>query len=269
MKALLGEPWTLELLESLALGTAQLELGADALRRVEAAHGFVISLADAGDAAPNVYGVNTGFGALAETRIGAGETRILQHNLLRSHAVGVGSDLSAPVVRAMIALRAQVLALGFSGVRPAVIEQLMALHRNNVLPRIPAQGSVGASGDLAPLAHLALVLIGEGEADVEGQRLGGAEALARVGMEPLHLEAKEGLALINGHATHAGGGFPRSARWRATLSGSRHRGRHVTRGPAGLLPPVRSAHPAGSTASGTGRQRRQSPGAPPREPNHG
>ena len=195
----LGEAWTLEDLEALARGGARLRFGAEARERVEKAHAFVASLAKAGDAAPNVYGVNTGFGALAETRIDAAEIETLQHNLLRSHAVGVGPDLPAAAVRAMIALRAQVLALGCSGVRPLVIERLVALHAAGVRPRIPAQGSVGASGDLAPLAHLALVLIGEGEADLpDGRRLPGAEALAEVGIEPIKLEAKEGLALING-----------------------------------------------------------------------
>ncbi len=168
------------------------------MSRVEAAHAVVRRLASEGDDAPNVYGVNTGFGALAETRISASDIRTLQHNLLRSHACGVGPDFPAPVVRCMIALRAQVLALGNSGVRPVVVERLVALLENDVLPRIPSQGSVGASGDLAPLAHLALVLIGEGEADYQGKRMGGAEALAAAGIEPLALEAKEGLALING-----------------------------------------------------------------------
>lgn len=194
----LGEAWSLDELHALAHRRANLDFGVEARERVKAAHAFVASLAEAGDSAPNVYGVNTGFGALAETRIGAGEIRTLQHNLLRSHACGVGPDLPAPVVRAMIALRAQVLAMGCSGVRPLVIERLMQLLEHDVLPRIPAQGSVGASGDLAPLAHLALVLIGEGEADFEGSRISGAEVVARAGIEPLQLEAKEGLALING-----------------------------------------------------------------------
>ena len=194
----LAEAWRLEDLEALATRQARLELGPVARQRVEAARAFVDRLAEAGDSAPNVYGVNTGFGALAETRIGATEIEVLQHNLLRSHAVGVGPDLPPPVVRAMVALRAQVLALGCSGVRPVVIERLIALLDADVLPRIPAQGSVGASGDLAPLAHLALVLIGEGQADYQGARVEGAAALASAGIEPITLQAKEGLALING-----------------------------------------------------------------------
>jgi len=198
----LGEPWTLEDLEAVATGQATLVLGDVARAKVDKARAFVADLAEAGDAAPNVYGVNTGFGALAETRIDAAEIETLQHNLLRSHAVGVGPDLPAKAVRAMIALRAQVLALACSGVRPLVIERLLQLLEADIRPRIPAQGSVGASGDLAPLAHLALVLIGEGEADVPGEggdrRVPGAEALAGAGIEPIRLKAKEGLALING-----------------------------------------------------------------------
>ncbi|MBX3251690.1 MAG: histidine ammonia-lyase [Myxococcales bacterium] len=203
MRALpLGTSWTLDDLGDLAHRRARLTFPEETRARVRAANDFVRGLADAGDTAPNVYGVNTGFGALAETRITAADIRALQHNLLRSHACGVGPDLPWPAVRAMIALRAQVLALGHSGVRPLLVERLVDLLDHDVRPRIPAKGSVGASGDLAPLAHLALVLVGEGEADVEiageVRRLPGAEALAAVGLEPLSLEAKEGLALING-----------------------------------------------------------------------
>ncbi len=208
----LATSWTLDDLHDLAHRRARLVFGPAARARVDAAHAFVRRLAEEGDGAPNVYGVNTGFGALAETRISAADIRALQHNLLRSHACGVGPDLPWPAVRAMIALRAQVLALGHSGVRSALVEQLVALLDHDVRPRIPAQGSVGASGDLAPLAHLALVLTGEGEADVDvdgvTRRLPGDAALAVVGLRPLALEAKEGLALINGtqfmaaHAVH-------------------------------------------------------------------
>ena len=155
-------------------------------------------LADAGDEAPNVYGVNTGFGALAETRIAAEQIRALQRNLVRSHACGVGPDLPTDAVRAMIALRAQTVAMGCSGARPVVVDLLVAMLNRGVHPRVPSQGSVGASGDLAPLAHLALVLIGEGEAEFEGKHWPGAEALERAGLEPVVLQAKEGLALING-----------------------------------------------------------------------
>lgn len=194
----LGEAWSLHDLAKLARREASLELPAAAREKVARARAFVANLAEAGEGAPNVYGVNTGFGALAETRVPAAQIRVLQRNLLRSHACGVGAELSERAVRAMIALRAQVLALGHSGVRPEVIDLLCAMANSGVHPIIPSQGSVGASGDLAPLAHLGLVLIGEGEARVDGERLTGAEALARVGLTPLTLEAKEGLALING-----------------------------------------------------------------------
>lgn len=194
----LGAPWKLEDLVALAEGQARLVLGEQARGRVERARAWVESWSKAGDEAPNVYGINTGFGALAETRVRADQMRALQRNLVRSHACGVGEPFSPPVVRAMIALRAQTLALGHSGVRPLVIESLMAMLHQGVVPRIPQKGSVGASGDLAPLAHLALVLIGEGEASFEGERMTGGEALARAKLTPIVLEAKEGLALING-----------------------------------------------------------------------
>jgi histidine ammonia-lyase len=194
----LGSAFSLSDLAALAEGRAELSFGAGARARVGRARAFVDGLSTAGDEAPNVYGVNTGFGALAETRIEAKELRALQKNLVRSHSVGVGRSLDARAVRAMIALRAQTLALGHSGVREALIEALVALLASGVVPRIPAQGSVGASGDLAPLAHLALVLIGEGEADFGGERMSGADALARAGLSPVELEAKEGISLING-----------------------------------------------------------------------
>ncbi|MBK8170167.1 MAG: histidine ammonia-lyase [Sandaracinaceae bacterium] len=194
----LSDPWTLDELSAIAHGRAKLVFPEEARARVAKARAFVDGLAEAGEDAPDVYGVNTGFGALAETRIAADDIRSLQRNLVRSHACGVGPDLPLDVVRAMIALRAQVLALGHSGVRPAVIDLLVSFLDHDIAPRIPAQGSVGASGDLAPLAHLALVLIGEGEAYHQGVLFDGDEALQRANLKPLTLEAKEGLALING-----------------------------------------------------------------------
>ena len=145
-----------------------------------------------------IYGVNTGFGKLAGPRIPADRLAALQLNLLRSHAAGIGPLLPRPVVRLVLALKALSLARGASGVRPAVIEALLALLDADILPAIPALGSVGASGDLAPLAHLSLVLVGEGEAFVEGVVVSGAAAMARAGIAPLVLGAKEGLALLNG-----------------------------------------------------------------------
>src|SRR5213079_2864433 len=145
-----------------------------------------------------VYGVSTGFGKLSDFHVPANELRQLQLNLVRSHACGIGNPLSAPEVRAMILLRANVLALGLSGIRLEVIELLCELNNHGIAPVIPEKGSVGASGDLAPLAHLALTVIGEGEAFYENERLPSADALQRAGIEPLQLDVKEGLALLNG-----------------------------------------------------------------------
>jgi histidine ammonia-lyase len=149
-------------------------------------------------AGQTIYGVNTGFGALSDTRIPAARVGELQRNLLRSHACGVGPCLSDEVVRALLMLRAHTLSLGASGASPELVDAILDLLRHDVLPIVPAQGSVGASGDLAPLAHLSLPLIGEGEAKVAGRRLPGAEALSRVGLVPYVCGPKEGLSLING-----------------------------------------------------------------------
>jgi histidine ammonia-lyase len=150
----------------------------------------------AGDAP--VYGVNTGVGLLADVRIAASDLDQLQRNVVRSHCAGVGEPLPRAVVRAMMLIRANVLAKGYSGIRPLVAERLCDLLNHGVTPRVPSQGSVGASGDLAPLAHMAAVLIGEGDAEYEGAVYPGAEALRRAGLEPLTLRAKEGISLING-----------------------------------------------------------------------
>ncbi|MGZ5156530.1 MAG: histidine ammonia-lyase [Caldimonas sp.] len=145
-----------------------------------------------------VYGVNTGFGKLASTHIDSGQLSTLQQNLIRSHSVGVGEPLQPAVVRLMLALKAASLARGYSGVREVVADTLLAVHDAGLVPWVPAQGSVGASGDLAPLAHMTLALIGEGEMLVDGRRVPARPALQAAGVEPLQLEAKEGLALING-----------------------------------------------------------------------
>jgi len=171
----------------------------EARARVVRSRAAVEDIAGAGEDAPRVYGVNTGFGALSETRISTRDVQELQHNLVRSHSTGIGPDLSAEEVRGMMLLRAQVLALGASGVRPELVDLLLTLLHKRVHPRIPAQGSVGASGDLAPLAHLALALIGEGEAQGDdGAHVASRVAMDRVGVAPIVLAAKEGLALING-----------------------------------------------------------------------
>jgi histidine ammonia-lyase len=190
-----GETLTLENLYSLVFDGAVAEIPPAARERMNASRAVIEKLVEAGTA---VYGVNTGFGKMASTRISRDEIRQLQLNLVRSHACGVGAPLSEHAIRAMLALRANAIAKGFSGVRPLVAETLVAMLNRGVHPVIPSQGSVGASGDLAPLAHLAQVAIGEGRAVYQGRALPGAEALRAPGIAPLVLEAKEGLALLNG-----------------------------------------------------------------------
>jgi histidine ammonia-lyase len=194
----IGRPLTLEDLEDVAVRRRPVAFDPEARARVERSRAAIDAIAHEGDKAARVYGVNTGFGALSETRISAQDIRALQRNLVRSHSTGVGPSLAASEVRGMMLLRAQVLALGHSGVRPVLVDTLVAMLNAGVHPRIPAQGSVGASGDLAPLAHLALAMIGEGEAEVEGRTTSGGDALRAAGIAPVVLEAKEGLALING-----------------------------------------------------------------------
>jgi histidine ammonia-lyase len=145
-----------------------------------------------------VYAVSTGVGNLCTVAIPAEDIRALQRNIVRSHAAGVGPAVGEDVVRAMLLLRANALASGYSGVRPALVDTLVSMLNRRVHPVVPEQGSLGASGDLAPLAHLALVVMGEGEAFFQGERLAGGEAMRRAGIPPLALEPKEGIALING-----------------------------------------------------------------------
>jgi histidine ammonia-lyase len=186
---------TLARLQAISLGGAPLALARGAHARMAASRRIVADIAE-GEAP--VYGVNTGFGKLAQSRIAPADQRTLQRNLILSHCTGVGAPLDDGVVRLILAMKAASLAAGASGVRPRIAEALLALYRADVLPVIPQKGSVGASGDLAPLAHLTGVLLGLGEACVAGRVLPAAEALAVAGMTPLELEAKEGLALING-----------------------------------------------------------------------
>jgi histidine ammonia-lyase len=192
-----GNTLTLEQLAAIADDHAPVALDARAAGAVDAARAVVDRHA-AGDAP--VYGINTGFGSLAEVKIPKDALGALQRNLLRSHAAGVDAPLPPRAVRAMMALRANVLAKGYSGIRRTTLDALLALLNARVHPVVPARGSVGASGDLAPLAHLALVLIGEGSATIGGDPtvLDGAAALSRAGLAPVQLDAKEGLALING-----------------------------------------------------------------------
>ncbi len=190
-----GQTLTLAEIESVSLSHRPVNIAPAALVRVAQSRALIEEILAAGE---TVYGVNTGFGKLSEVRIPAGKLAQLQTNLVRSHAGGVGQPLSEAESRAMLLLRANVLAKGFSGCRPALVELLVALLNSGVHPVIPEKGSVGASGDLAPLAHLALVVIGEGEAFYKGERIAGREALKRAGLAPIVLAAKEGLALLNG-----------------------------------------------------------------------
>src|ERR1044071_8001831 len=195
MLQLNGQQLTLQQIVDVAEGREQVVLADDARVRVERACEVVQNIVDEGR---TVYGVNTGFGKLSDVSIDRADLIQLQLNLVRSHSVGLGEPLSEAEARVMLLLRANVLAAGFSGARPLVIETLLAMLEKGVTPVIPETGSVGASGDLAPLAHLALAAIGEGEVFYRGERLAASEALERAGIPPLQLEVKEGLALLNG-----------------------------------------------------------------------
>jgi len=189
---------TLDTLHAIHAGGEQIAIDPTAMAQVHASAAVVQRAAQS--SAPT-YGVNTGFGKLASTRISESDLATLQRNLIRSHSVGVGAPLAPQIVRLMLALKAASLARGFSGVRPVVIETLLAVHNAGLVPYVPSQGSVGASGDLAPLAHMTLALMGEGEMLVDGKRAPAQPLLRAAGIEPLQLEAKEGLALINGTQT--------------------------------------------------------------------
>lgn len=190
-----GQRLTLEQIDAVAIRRATVDVAPSALRRVVESRGLIEKILAAGE---TVYGVNTGFGKLADVHIADDKLAELQINLVRSHAGGVGQPLSEAESRAMLLLRANVLAKGFSGVRPELLQLLVAMLNAEVHPVIPEKGSVGASGDLAPLAHLALVAVGEGEAFYRGERVPGGDALRRAGLSPVQLTAKEGLALLNG-----------------------------------------------------------------------
>ena len=192
---LTGNDLTFAQLYGVALRGETVELASAAVERMNASRAVVERLVASGATA---YGINTGFGKLASVRISAEQVRQLQVNLVRSHASGVGEPLSETETRALMVLRANALAKGLSGVRPGVVETLCQMLNAKVHPVIPSQGSVGASGDLAPLAHLAHVVIGEGRAVFRGEALPGDEAMKRAGISPLELDAKEGLSLLNG-----------------------------------------------------------------------
>lgn len=175
--------------------TTTLELHPDALTYIQASEKVITNIINEDKV---VYGVNTGFGALASTRIQTADLEALQRSIVLSHAAGVGELLNDQIVRLMVALKINSLARGFSGVKWRTIEALIRLFNAKIYPCIPAQGSVGASGDLAPLAHLSAILLGVGEARFQGKRIFASDALAKIDIQPLHLAPKEGLALING-----------------------------------------------------------------------
>jgi len=199
---LTGRDLTIDNVIEVARGRRAVSLDAAAADRMRASRAVIERLVEEG---ATVYGVTTGFGDLANVRIEPAQTNALQRNLVRSHAAGVGDPLPDEVVRAMLVLRANALAVGMSGVRVQTVELLVEMLNAAVHPVVPSRGSLGASGDLAPLAHIALVLIGEGEATVDGAGPGpGVEALGRAGLNPIELGAKEGLALLNGTQLMAG-----------------------------------------------------------------
>lgn len=210
MLELQGQQLSLQQIVDVALGREHITLGAEARARVEQARQVVQNIVTEGR---TVYGVNTGFGKLSDVSIAQADLLQLQLNLVRSHSCGLGDPLPEAEARAMMLLRANVLACGFSGARPLVIETLIAMLENGVTPVIPEKGSVGASGDLAPLSHLALAAIGEGEVFYKGERQAASTALQQAQIAPLQLEVKEGLALLNG--TQAMGAVGALALYRA------------------------------------------------------
>jgi histidine ammonia-lyase len=188
-------PLTLEDINRVALHGRKVELSPVAIKKIDKAYQFLQKQIKTGQ---TLYGVNTGFGLLSNVKINSEDLEQLQYNLLRSHACGIGNYLRDEQVRAMLLLRATNLAAGHSGVSIALVKQIIAVLNKGICPLIPEQGSVGASGDLAPLSHLALVLIGEGRARLKGREMTGAAALKATGLKPIRLGPKEGLALING-----------------------------------------------------------------------
>ena len=195
MLALNGQRLTLKQVAEVASGRESVTLAGEARARVERSRAVVENILQQGR---TVYGVNTGFGKLSDVRIEPENLRQLQLNLVRSHSCGLGQPLSEAEARAMMLLRANVLACGYSGARPLLIDTLIEMLEKHVTPVIPERGSVGASGDLAPLSHLALAAIGEGEVFFKGERMSSSAAFDRAGIRPLQLEVKEGLALLNG-----------------------------------------------------------------------
>src|SRR3954468_20378152 len=194
----IGNPLNFAALRDLSRGGMALAIAPAAYAAIDRGAAAVAEIVRRGQPA---YGVNTGFARLAQTHIPNDRLELLQRNLVLSHAVGVGEPLATPVVRLMLALKVAALAKGYSGVRRQLVDALLRLYNADVLPRVPSKGSVGASGDLAPLAHLAAVLLGVGEVECDGKILEASDGLKRAGLEPITLAAKEGLALLNGTQT--------------------------------------------------------------------
>src|SRR5436853_826493 len=190
-----GESLKLEAVSAVAKNFRKAELAPQAKDRMAESRRLVEQWAQQGKV---MYGITTGFGSLQKVTIPPEQVEQLQENIILSHAVGVGEPLPEKIVRAMMVLRANALAKGYSGIRVEVVETLLEMLNKRLCPIVPAKGSVGSSGDLAPLAHMTLVLLGKGEALYEGKRLPGAEAMKRAGIEPVKLKAKEGIALTNG-----------------------------------------------------------------------
>ncbi|MDX1583264.1 MAG: histidine ammonia-lyase, partial [Thermoanaerobaculia bacterium] len=190
-----GNNLSIEDVAAIATRRASASLSDDARGRMAASREVIDRIVDEDR---TVYGVTTGFGVFSDVRVSAREVRTLQRNLILSHCAGVGDPFPPETVRAIMLLRANALAKGFSGIRLEVVDLLLEMLHRDLLPLIPSQGSVGASGDLAPLAHLAAALMGEGRIVVEGESRSASEALAAVGLQPITFEAKEGLAMING-----------------------------------------------------------------------
>ena len=190
-----GDAFTVGQVVAVARDGTKVEIAEGVTGRMAPARRLVEETAARGDA---VYGITTGFGALANVRIEPAAVQELQRSIVRSHAAGTGDEMPAAVVRGMMLLRARTLAAGHAGVRPLLVERIVELLNRGIVPIVPAHGSVGASGDLAPLAHCALALLGEGDVRINGSRVSAAEALRDAGIDPVSLEAKEGLALVNG-----------------------------------------------------------------------
>ncbi|MGH2786215.1 MAG: histidine ammonia-lyase [Actinomycetota bacterium] len=190
-----GDPFTVGQVVAVARDGTKVEIAETVAARMAPARRLVEETAARGDA---VYGITTGFGALANVRIEPAAVQELQRSIVRSHAAGTGDEMPAEVVRGMMLLRARTLAAGHAGVRPLLVERIVDLLNRGITPIVPSHGSVGASGDLAPLAHCALALLGEGDVRINGSRVASADALHDAGLDPVSLEAKEGLALVNG-----------------------------------------------------------------------